>query len=559
MKKVINRISLVLLAIGFLISCDSDLTNTNINPNGVSPETANATLVVPNVIHSFTREYSNLGQRNAAGVAQHMQEDSHYTGYNQHQWGPQDWNGFYNMLRDNDFVLSKAIEDDQEFLEGIALTMKSLIFGHITDLWGDAPYSEALKARDTDPILTPAFDSQEDIYRGILSDLQQAARLFESGNGLGNPGQADLYFGGNSTRWYQFANSLILRYAMRLSEKLPDLSRELISGVYNSSVYLRVASEDVSIAFNEADPWHAAAIGTDPTDFRRRKFGNPLIDRLVDYNDPRLEVWVAPVHVQWVEDTTLPADQPVDPYIRRNGEMTTITSLTDEEFLEEIAAGNHFTRHFNPEHSNIQFDTRRFVGVIPGMIAPDTHNGNPTPGQQVQNQHVSQMGDIFRLRNHELLKSRIISAAEVSFILAEAAQRNWINADAEQLYNNGVKQALEMWGVGDQFESYIATPGVAYNGTLEQLIEQKWIAAFTIATEAWFDYRRTGYPELQAGPIVSEPVLPVRFMYGNHELTNNEANVNAALNRIETTPYSTTGANSSWSKPWLLQNTANPW
>src|SRR5690625_5949977 len=81
-----------------------------------------------------------------------MQEDSHYTGYNQHQWGPQDWNGFYNMLRDNDFVLSKAIEDDQELLEGIALTMKSLIFGHITDLWGDAPYSEALKARDTDPI-----------------------------------------------------------------------------------------------------------------------------------------------------------------------------------------------------------------------------------------------------------------------------------------------------------------------------------------------------------------------------------------------------------------------
>src|SRR5690625_6513366 len=76
MKKVINRISLVLLAIGFLISCDSDLTNTNINPNGVSPETANATLVVPNVIHSFTREYSNLGQRNAAGVAQHIDRKS---------------------------------------------------------------------------------------------------------------------------------------------------------------------------------------------------------------------------------------------------------------------------------------------------------------------------------------------------------------------------------------------------------------------------------------------------------------------------------------------------
>src|SRR5690625_1563856 len=325
-----------------------------------------------------------------------------------------------------------------------------------------------LKHGITIPFLLPPSIARRTSTEASFRIFSRLPGYLSRVTGLGI-GQADLYFGGNSTRWYQFANSLILRYAMRLSEKLPDLSRELISGVYNSSVYLRVASEDVSIAFNEADPWHAAAIGTDPTDFRRRKFGNPLIDRLVDYNDPRLEVWVAPVHVQWVEDTTLPADQPVDPYIRRNGEMTTITSLTDEEFLEEIAAGNHFTRHFNPEHSNIQFDTRRFVGVIPGMIAPDTHNGNPTPGQQVQNQHVSQMGDIFRLRNHELLKSRIISAAEVSFILAEAAQRNWINADAEQLYNNGVKQALEMWGVGDQFESYIATPGVAYNGTLEQL------------------------------------------------------------------------------------------
>lgn len=552
-------ILLVVLALGFLISCEDDLTKTNINPNGVSPETANANLVVPNVIHSFTREYSNLGQSNAAGVAQHMQEDSHYTSYNQHQWGPMDWTHLYNQLRNNDFVMTKALEDDQELLQGIALTMKSLIFGHITDLWGDAPYSEALRARDTDPILTPAFDSQEDIYRGILSDLQSAVTLFESGNGLGNPGQADLFFGGDSVKWHQFANSLILRYSMRLSEKLPDLASDLIGSVYASGVYLHTAEDDVSIAFNEADAWHTAAIGTDPTDFRRRKFGNPLIDRLVNYNDPRLEVWVAPVHVQWVEDTSLPESAPVDPTIRRNGEITTITSLTDEQFLEEIAAGNTFTRHFNPNYSEIQYDTRKYVGVIPGMIAPDTHNGNPTPGQQVQNQHVSQMADIFRLRNHDLLKSRIISAAEVSFILAEAAQRNWIGANAEDLYNNGVQQALIMWGVGDQFGSYITTPGVAYNGTLEQLIEQKWIASFTMATEAWFDYRRTGYPELVAGQIVAEPVIPLRYMYGNNELNNNEENVRNAIDRLETTQYSTTGANSSWSKSWLFQNTNNPW
>jgi len=101
---------------------------------------------------------------------------------------------------------------------------------------------------------------------------------------------------------------------------------------------------------------------------------------------------------------------------------------------------------------------------------------------------------------------------------------------------------------------------VAYNGTQEQIIEQKWVASWTAAVEAWFDYRRTGYPEFQAGPAALRSVLPVRFYYMQDELNINRANAEQALQRLERTGYSQAdGQNSAWSKPWVLQGTGKPW
>jgi hypothetical protein len=74
------------------------------------------------------------------------------------------------------------------------------------------------------------------------------------------------------------------------------------------------------------------------------------------------------------------------------------------------------------------------------------------------------------------------------------------------------------------------------------------------------DYRRTGYPDLQVGPASDQPVVAVRFPYGNDELNNNVDNANAAISRLEITPYSgAVGADSRWSKMWLLQGTNKPW
>lgn len=389
-------------------------------------------------------------------------------------------------------------------------------------------------------------------------EVKEAASIFATGNTDGSLGGNDVYFGGDVDAWHGFANSLILRYSLRLSEKMPDIARSNIEEVYNSGIYFASSDEDVNVLYNDADFWPAAAVETDPTNFRRRRVSNTLLDKLYDYNDPRKEVWVRPVHCRWVEDGSL--EVPVEPYIRENGVLTDVVSYSDAEYLERIAAGNEYTRHFNPDLVDEPYDTREYVGVPPQLFDPSGHNGNPTPGQQLQNQHVSQLADLFRQTSGELFQSRIITAAEVSFILAEAAWLGWNVGSAENHYNNAVQQALNIWGVGDHYNEYIQNPGVAFDNTLEQIIEQKWIAAFTIATEAWFDFRRTGYPELTPGPSALEAAVPLRFRYGNDELNFNSENVQAAIQRLEPLPPYTNnqGNNSQWHRPWLVQGTNNP-
>jgi len=84
-----------------------------------------------------------------------------------------------------------------------------------------------------------------------------------------------------------------------------------------------------------------------------------------------------------------------------------------------------------------------------------------------------------------------------------------VSGGPEAHYNQGIKQSLETWGVGGQYDSYIA--GAAYGG-LEDIIEQKWIASWSATTEAWFDYRRTGLPNLQTGQASKRDAFAIEVL-----------------------------------------------
>lgn len=537
----------------FLSSC-YNLEEVNINPNGVDPTNAHPNLLMSTVITSTAQTVVGLGYGDIAGVMQHTQKDGWGSSHNAYDWTDQSWTSYYGILRNNDELKNKAVELGLEFHEGMALVMKSYVFGLITDLWGDAPYSAALKGEaGGEANIKPAFDSQQTIYAGILADLEQANSLLSKSQADYsdiNGGQDPLY-AGNVAKWQKFANSLALRYYMRISEKDPATAKTGIENIANNPdkyPLILDAQNDAAVAYvgnSDIDSWPANTVfdGTGGSNFRRLKMCETLVEALQSLKDPRLGVWANKIAIPIEVDEAAP-----------DGTDAIVDGV--RKVAENIA---------DQYKSNYGFDIDtdpNYVGLPPSWsIVPQAYNLNPNLEQGPNNPHVSHLNDIYKSPAGPLLKSRMLSAAEVHFILAEAALKGWsTGGSAVEHYEAGVKASFDAWGLGSAYKSYIAVEGVAFNGTIEQVIEQKWIASWTAAAEAWFDYRRTGFPALQAGTVAKRTVLPVRFYYSLDEINFNPQNTLGAIGKLELTPYtSPDGNNSAWSKMWVLQGTGKPW
>jgi len=125
--------------------------------------------------------------------------------------------------------------------------------------------------------------------------------------------------------------------------------------------------------------------------------------------------------------------------------------------------------------------------------------------------------------------SVIMTYAEVEFIKAELAQRGIISADAETHYQNGVKAAIEQWSAVMPAD-YFDNPAAAYNGTLEQIMLQKYLALFFNDYQQWFEYRRTGLPVLPTtNAMLNNKQVPVRFRYPSNVQIFNGANYQKAV------------------------------
>lgn len=545
MKNIHKKTLILLVLFTSFFSC-KDLTELNENPNGVQSDQVNPNLIMPTVLTEAARLYLNLGYQDIAGVVQHTQKDAWSSGHNDYDWSNQSWGGYYDILRNNALLYDRAVALNFEYHQGVALVMRAFMFGLITDLWGDAPYTNALKGElgGTDNI-TPAFDSQEAIYAGILADLEKANTLLSKPKGeySGIVDNVDVYYSGNPASWQKFANSLALRYFMRISSKKADVAKAGIEKIVSNPAQYPIITkntEDATMSFpgtSDGTAWPANTVfDASGSNYRRIKMAATLVESLQALKDPRLAIWANKVEVPLVVDATLPAG------------------------TDRIVDGK---RMLSPDKvgATVVNTNSEYVGLPASVSAlPSAYNLNPTPGQTSFNPHVSFLNNIYKQATGPLLKARLVSAAEVRFILAEASLKGWAAGDAKTNYESGIQNSLTTWGVAGQYSAYISGPDVAYAGTVKQVVEQKWIASWTAATEAWFDFRRTGFPALKAGPAAKRSVLPVRFYYMQDELNINKVNANAALEKLEVTSFSQAdNKNSAWSKPWLIQGTGKPW
>jgi hypothetical protein len=201
-------------------------------------------------------------------------------------------------------------------------------------------------------------------------------------------------------------------------------------------------------------------------------------------------------------------------------------SHTLEDKLKAYGDNRLFT-WFRPTDATIGTEDEVYSGMPNGLSENNasTYNGGAL--------NVSRCGRIL-YEEPNSVDAIVMCYSEVQFILAEAALKGFISGDAADFYDEGIKASFEYWNVTQDLDAYLSQDGVAFDGNLETIINQKWISLFLTGYEGWFDFRRTGFPStLTPGPDnVNGDEVPVRFFYPDDQQTLNGENYAANLAKI---------------------------
>jgi hypothetical protein len=163
-----------------------------------------------------------------------------------------------------------------------------------------------------------------------------------------------------------------------------------------------------------------------------------------------------------------------------------------------------------------------YVGLPNGLLVGDASNIGFTK--------TSEPGTYFLAPTAPAI---IMSYSEVLFDRAEAAARGFTSENAGDLYKQAVTASLKQYGISDaDAATYTALPAVQYDASnfKKSIGDQKWIALFGQGLEAFAEWRRLDYPQLQpavAGTLNGK--IPVRFIYPGTEQSLNGKNYNAAI------------------------------
>jgi hypothetical protein len=387
----------------------------------------------------------------------------------------------------------------------VARIMKALIFERITDLYGDVPYSQAGLGYYSKTYF-PVYDKQQDIYNDMLKEVSDASSLLSA---TGDKVSGDKYYNGDIIKWKKFANTLILRMAMRLSKIDPATAQTYVQKVIGNTM---ASNDDNAFLLGDNAGGRTTnnrnseiLLGDGGQENFYTRWSKAFIDQLKSTADPRLSV-VAATNV-YVDDNTK---------IQNTTPNYSAASQKGMPNGKDVAGGTYDIRQ------DATFPAG--AGLVGGMIS----YSSPAPALIKRN------GPTF-----------VLTYAESELLLADAAQRFGIGGSAAQHYHDGVKAAITYLSQYDAAatvadataEAYItANPYVAANG-LNQINTQYWILTNTMLDfyESWSNWRRSGFPALT--PVVypgnnTGGTIPRRFPYPLTEAGNNTANYNAAHNAV---------------------------
>lgn len=165
----------------------------------------------------------------------------------------------------------------------VAKILKAYFIWHITDRWGDVPYTEALKGSVN---YTPSYDTQESIYNSLFALLDEASTTITAGN-ISN----DLIYNGDMDKWKKFANTIHMLMALRLSKVNPTKAQEEFSKALNAGI---MTSNADNMVFKHLANTDAQNYWYDQITNQNRKWwalSKPLVDYMKTFDDPRLAIY----------------------------------------------------------------------------------------------------------------------------------------------------------------------------------------------------------------------------------------------------------------------------
>ena len=463
-----------MFTLAVLASCKKDLAEVNRNPN--APENADPQFLLANVLYNAAKNNAEEAWKNGNLLAQHTSNieffpvDRYDVGSNTELW-----NATYRLL--NDVAAIETSPAANNGYKGVALIMKAQLAALLTDLWNDVPYSEATKG-STAGTFSPVYDKQQDIYTapgGILDNLTKASVLL---SGTTDVISGDILYKGDLSKWVRLANSLKLRYLIRISKKVAvsaEIQKLLTEGKLfrnnadNAVIPFLTSAPNQWFLINEREGRYA--------DVRMSKTSETIFTGL---NDARTAVFFKPTAASVVAG--MPAYKGLPNGLSRQSQNA-----------------------FN--FSDISLIGKLFRDDPQGVDAP--------------------------LMTYAELQFLLAEAANKGFIPGSATPYYEAGIKASHDYYKAAVPA------GYLSKPDVALNG---NDDLKKIITQKWISNFMNGYEAWLDVRRTGFPQLTIPKDnLNGDKFPVRFRYPSIEQAANKKNYDDAVARIGGDTYNSKG------------------
>ena len=485
------------------------------------------------------------------------------------------WNGLYSdMLANNELLITKGTAEQRWGYVGVAQLQKAFVFSQLVDMFGDVPYSEAIKGSQN---TAPRFDKDADIYNGNPGlGIQGLFSLIDEGlTNLAKPGAAilgasDLIYGGDLTKWARFGRTLKLKLLVQVRKTRSDAAfQQQVTALLTGSSGLLEQTDDFEFKYGSSESPANRNVGylADYVNAGRENNIGRFLYLLMKYGDgtnPSPTASVRPI-----PNPALGYADPRVPYYFFN-QLATRSSPDRSTYDYQDPNDGRFvtTRPGSTGPANasaLSSSTRTLPGLYPvGGRYDDGRGGNAntTFGRGVVAQRLlpyfsrkflEAEAQLVILNNRAAARTALQAALQASFdkvnaiALAEGTSPTPTTTSGAP-YPTAIPSGSRALGPipAAEITTYINGALARFDGTatgpaktpLQVIMEEKYVASFGMGPDIYTDWRRTGYPILtvpdnnnignNAGLVEdNDPIttgaglFPRRLFYSQQDITAN--------------------------------------